>query len=157
LASSIALGDLANETGPVCALPAFHQRGICPVPRWHVLYQQRTADLSICESSGSCSLCAHVSGTECPRRHELLLRPWRTAGLGLPAARECFSRRRRPRTQATARPVEKISHRLGKSIASDADTLCPHRRGLGCSFCSRRTYSRTRVPSGSLFISPSGK
>ena len=116
-----------DEKDPVRPLPTFHHRGICAVLQWRVHYQQSTADLRVAESSGARSLRAHVSGTERPRRHELLFRPRRKAGFGFPAAsdggRGGFSGRRCPRSQAAARPVEKIPLRLGKPVGSGADTL----------------------------------
>ena len=112
-----------DEKDPVRPLPTFHHRGICAVLQWRVHYQQSTADLRVTESSGTRILCAHVSGTERPRRHELLFRPRRKAGFGFPAAGERFSRRHCPRNQAAARPVEEIPLRLGKPVGCGADTL----------------------------------
>ncbi len=105
--------DEKDRVRALPALPTFHHCGICAV---RVLYQQSTADFSAAESSRTRSLCAYVSGTDRPCWHELHLRPGRKAGFGFPAARARFSGHRCPRTQAGARPIEKIPRRLGKPV-----------------------------------------
>jgi len=114
--------ETCDEKDPVRAMPTFHDRGICAA-RWRVVYEQSTAELPVSESTGARSVCAHVSGTERPRRHELHLRSGRKAGFGFPAGRGRFSRRLCPRSQEAARPVEKIPRRLGKPVGCGTDAL----------------------------------